>query len=206
MEQTDLQNQPKAKFFAFENNRKRAGDKQPAYIDGEIGIPGSDIKFAMPATFAKGRKDGDKYVIDRMFGWTDATPIGTAPRDRIAAKVARENEPARPAFVGEKGPYMLEAGQYVFFPSQAAGTPGKSGHLTTDMYGYWNPGREFPIVKIGCWMGEKNGKGYINGETQLPLPGPEDGLVPDVDPTEHFEDPSKEPMAETKRSRGGRAA
>jgi hypothetical protein len=205
MDQHDIQNQPKAKFFAFENNRKRAGDTQPAYIDGQIGIPGSDITFAMPATFAKGSKVDGKYVIDRMFGWTEPTPVDTPPRDRIAAKVARENEPARAAFVGEKGPYMLEAGQYVFFRNPTAGQPGKSGNMTTDMYGYWNPGAEYPIVKIGCWMGEKNGKGYINGETQLPLPGKEDGVLPDVDPNETFEDPTKENTTD-ERSHGGRAA
>lgn len=207
MEQPDLQNQPKAKFFAFENQRKRAGDNQPAYIDGKIGIPGSNIVFDMRATFAKGHTEDGKSVIDRMYGWTDATPVGTSAQDRIAAKVARENEPARPAFIGEKGPYMLEAGQYVFFRSPTAGQPGKSGNMTTDMYGYWNPGAEYPIVKIGCWMGEKDGKGYINGETQLPLPGKEDGVLPDIDPNETFEDPNKEEVASmSKRSRGGRAA
>ncbi len=146
-----------------------------------------------------------KYVVDRMCGWTEPKPVDTPPRDRIAAKVARENEPARAAFVGEKGPYMLEAGQYVFFRNPTAGQPGKSGNMTTDMYGYWNPGAEYPIVKIGCWMGEKNGKGYINGETQLPLPGKEDGVLPDVDPNETFEDPTKENTTD-ERSHGGRAA
>lgn len=199
--------QPKGKFYAFENNQKRAGDNRPQFVDGQIELLNSGKVFALPAIFVVGGKKDGKDVIARMYGFTDPYPIDTPIRDRVAAKAAREQEPARAAFTGDRGEYLLKSGQYILWPNPDAGKPGKSGHPMTDMYGYWNPGKEYPIVKIGAWMGEKDGRGYINGETQLPLPGKEDGIIPDADPNESLElgadqDPGLEHETSPRNRRG----
>lgn len=181
---TNPEQQRKGKFFAFENSRKRAGDNRPQFIDGEIELLDTGLVFSMPAVFAVGGKIDGKAVISRMYGFTDPYPMDTPVRDRIAAKAVRNEEAPRAAFVGEQGPYLLRAGQFVLWPNMDAGKPGKSGKAMTDMYGYWNPGAAHPIIKLGLWMGEKDGRGYINGETQLPLPGKEDGVLPDYEQDE----------------------
>jgi len=206
MDQPTTTTQPKGKFFAFENQRKRAGDNRPQFIDGQIELLDSGKVFALPAIFVVGGKVDGKAAITRMYGFTDPYPIDTPIRERVAAKAAREQEAPRAAFVGEKGEYLLQSGQYILFPNPAAGTPGKSGHANTDMYGYWNPGSQYPIVKLGAWMGDKNGKGYINGETQLPLPGKEDGVLPDIDPSETYDNHNQDLEHESApRGRRGRA-
>lgn len=200
--------QRKGKFFAFENQRKRVGDKLPQFIDGEIQLLDTGLTFALPALFTVGGKVGGKDAIVRMYGFTDPYPLNTPIRDRVAAKAARAAEAPRAAFAGDKGEYLLQSGQIVLFPNPNAGQPGKSGNPQTDMYGYWNPGGDHTIVKIGAWMGDKDGKGYINGETQLPLPGKEDGVIPDADPTEalHMEGHEQHEQEAPSRSRRGRRA
>lgn len=194
MDQPITTNQPKGKFHTFENNRKRSAGG-PQFDGGEIALPSGSASFELQGTFAKAEEIGGKQVITRMWGRTKASPVGTAIRDRVAAEAARAAEKPRAAFIGQGDkPYLLESGQYVYFRNPQAGEAGKSGHPQTDMYGYWNPGAAYPIVKLGGWFGEsEKGVGYFNGETQLPLPGKEDGVIPDADPSEHLEDFSQEP-------------
>jgi hypothetical protein len=205
MDQTTNQH-PKGKFYAFENDRKRVGDSRPQFIDGEIEIPGTDLKFELPAIFSKGGFVDGKPVIERMYGYTAPYPKNTPIRERVAIKAARANEKAKVAFENDKGPYMLEPGQYVFFPNPKAGTPGPNGGTHTDLFGYFNPGGDMPVFKLGAWLGEKDGKGYINGEIQVPLPGKDDGVIPDADPTETlgYQANSVEHAADAEPQRSGR--
>jgi hypothetical protein len=200
-----LNQHPKGKFYAFENQRKRAGDTRPQFIDGEIEIPGTDVKFALPAIFAKGGIVNGKPAIARMYGFTEPYPVGTAIRDRVAIKSARASEKPKVAFETDKGPYMLQPGQYVFFPNPKAGMPGPNGGTQTDLFGYFNPGGEYPVFKLGAWLGEKDGKGYINGEIQIPLPGKDDGVIENVDPSETLEQTGQEEgVGHDEPARGGR--
>ncbi len=201
-----LNQQPKGKFYAFENQRKRTGDKRPQFIDGEIEIPGTDVRFALPAIFAKGGIVNGKPAIERMYGFTEPYPINTPIRDRVAIKSARASEKPKVAFENDKGPYLLQPGQYVFFPNPKAGMAGPNGGTQTDLFGYFNPGGEYPVFKLGAWLGEKDGKGYINGEIQVPLPGKDDGVVPDADPSEaiSYQSETVDYTADAEPQRSGR--
>ncbi|MGE0701170.1 MAG: hypothetical protein AB7O57_18895 [Hyphomicrobiaceae bacterium] len=179
----DQPTQPRGDFVAFMNRDKQPGDNRPAF-EGRIAKPGTEEKREM-ALWAHQYADARTGEIRIMFnGSVDAVDAAASAVDQLTALVATAPEGAAEQSLNN---LSLKPRQIVLFPNGFKGdAPDKD---RPDYWGAYNPGDGSALVRISTWLKkDRNGRAFMSGATQYPLPGKSEAEMQRADARDGLEE------------------